>query len=57
MRSTRLSVSEAATLLNLSGRQIKRLKGLYLLGQVDWVYHGNQGRGSSNKTPEAVRMK
>jgi transposase len=53
----RLSVSEAAALLNVSGRQIKRLKGRYLPGQVDWVYHGNQGRVSSNKTPEAVRMK
>ena len=37
----RLSVSEATALLNLSGRQVKRLKRLYLPDQVNWVYHGN----------------
>lgn len=55
--SGRLSIGEAAALLNLSRRQVKRLKRIYVPGQVDWAYHGNQGRVSSIRTPEALRAK
>jgi transposase len=40
----RLSVSEAAGLLQLSERQVQRLKRRYRPGSVAWVQHGNRGR-------------
>ena len=40
----RLSVSEAARLLQLSERQVQRLKRRYRPDGVDWVRHGNRGR-------------
>lgn len=39
----RLTVREAAELLGLSERQVKRLKAKYEPGGVDWVKHGNLG--------------
>ena len=41
--SGRLKVSEAAELLQLSERQVTRLKGRVTSEAVDWVYHGNRG--------------
>ena len=40
----RLSVREASRLLQLSGRQVQRLKRRYQPDSVDWVQHGNRGR-------------
>src|SRR4029077_17460925 len=40
----RLSVSEAARLLQLSERQVRRLKRRYRPDSVAWVHHGNRGR-------------
>ena len=41
----RLSVREASRLLQLSERQVQRLKCRYRPDSVDWVQHGNRGRG------------
>ena len=40
----RLSVSEAARLLQLSERQVQRLKRRYQPDSIAWVQHGNRGR-------------
>src|ERR1019366_3104748 len=40
----RLSVREAARLLQLSQRQVQRLKRRYRPDSLDWVQHGNRGR-------------
>src|SRR5271170_27754 len=40
----RLSVREAACLLQLSERQVQRLKCRYQPDSVSWVQHGNRGR-------------
>jgi transposase len=40
----RLSVGEAARLLQLSERQVQRLKRRYCPDSVAWVQHGNRGR-------------
>jgi hypothetical protein len=41
----RLSVREASRLLQLRERQVQRLKRRYRPDSVDWVQHGNRGRG------------
>jgi len=40
----RLSVREASRLLQLSERQVQRLKRRYQPDSVGWVQHGNRGR-------------
>jgi transposase len=40
----RLSVREASRLLQLSERQVQRLKRRYRANSVGWVQHGNRGR-------------
>ncbi len=40
----RLSVREAARLLQLSERQVQRLKRRYEPDSIAWVHHGNRGR-------------
>ncbi len=40
----RLSVREASRLLQLSERQVQRLKRRYRPDSIDWVRHGNRGR-------------
>src|SRR6266851_6789649 len=40
----RLSVREASRLLQLSARQVQRLKRRYRADSVGWVQHGNRGR-------------
>ena len=40
----RLSVREAARLLQLSERQVQRLKRRYQPDSIAWVQHGNRGR-------------
>src|SRR5580700_9889817 len=51
----RLSVSEAARLLQLSERQVQRLKRRYRPDSVAWVHHGNRGRPTSWALPAALR--
>ena len=50
-----LKVSEAAELLQLSERQVTRLKGRATGEAVDWVYHGNRGRSPANAIGEETR--
>src|SRR5271170_5845927 len=52
----RLSVSEAARLLQLSERQVQRLKRRYRPDGVDWVRHGNRGRPMPWALPAALRQ-
>ena len=40
----RLSVGEASRLLQLSERQVQRLKRRYQPDSIAWVRHGNRGR-------------
>ena len=51
----RLRVSEAARLLQLSERQVQRLKQRYRPDRVDWVHHGNRGRPMPWALPAALR--
>ena len=53
--SGRLKVSEAAEMLQLSERQMTRLKGRVTGEGVDWVYHGNRGRSPSNAISDEIR--
>ncbi len=39
----RLSIREAARLLQLSERQVQRLKRRYRPDSIAWVQHGNRG--------------
>src|ERR1700690_4077736 len=51
----RLAVSEAARLLQLSERQVQRLKRRYRPDGVDWVHHGNRGRPMPWALPATLR--
>src|SRR5713101_5754782 len=51
----RLSVGEAAGLLQLSERQVQRLKRRYRPDSVAWVHHGNRGRPMPWALPAAMR--
>lgn len=51
----RITVAEASALLQLSGRQVKRLKARYRPEDVDWVRHGNQGCTRRWALSESVR--
>ena len=43
----RISLKEAAEYLNLSERQVKRLKQAHDAEEVNWVYHPKNGSRSS----------
>jgi len=51
----RLSVGEAAGLLQLSERQVQRLKRRYRPNSVAWVHHGNRGRPMPWALPAVLR--
>jgi hypothetical protein len=51
----RLSVAAAAELLQLSDRQVKRLKQNYDDADPNWVHHGNWGRQPANAIPQDTR--
>jgi transposase len=51
----RMSVSEAARLLQLSERQVQRLKRRYRPDSIAWVHHGNRGRPMPWALPAALR--
>ncbi|MGH9813218.1 MAG: ISNCY family transposase [Candidatus Acidiferrales bacterium] len=53
----KVSVEEASRLLNLSSRQVKRLKRRYQADTVDWVRHGNRGRPSEKALHKSEREK
>src|ERR1700704_1983090 len=53
--SGRLSVSEAARLLQLSERQVQRLKRRFCPDSVAWVHRGNRGRPKPWALPAALR--
>lgn len=52
----RLRISEAAELLQLSARQVKRLKQKYDEADPRWVHHDNRGRKPVNAISEEVRQ-
>lgn len=52
-----ITVAEAAGLLSLSARQVKRLKRRCVPGEVDWVRHGNRGRAKPGRIAERIRTK
>jgi hypothetical protein len=51
----RLSVGEAAGLLQLRERQVQRLKRRYRPDSVAWVLHGNRGRPMPWALPASLR--
>ena len=51
----RLSVGEAARLLQRSERQVQRLKRRYCPDSVAWVHHGNRGRPMPWALPATLR--
>jgi transposase len=51
-----LSVAEAAELLQLSERQVKRLKRRHTADSAEWVYHGNRGRSPANAITGKTRQ-
>ena len=51
----RLSVCEAARLLQLSERQVQRLKRRYRPDSIAWVHHGNRGRPMPWALPASLR--
>ena len=53
----RITVGEASSLLQLSARQVKRLKARYQVDRVDWVRHGNRGRPRPWAISEAVKKR
>jgi len=53
----RIDVAKAAELLELSTREIKRLKKRYQVKDSEWVYHGNRGKAPANRISETVRQK
>lgn len=53
----RITVAEASGLLQLSTRQVKRLKARYQADEVDWVRHGNRGRPRPWAVSEAIQKR
>lgn len=51
----KISVKEAAEYLNLSERQVKRLKKRHDAEDMQWVYHGNRSRAPANAIDDKVR--
>ena len=54
--SGRITIGEAAEYLNLSERQVKRLKRDHNKVDASWVMHGNQGRSKVNAVPTETRL-
>ena len=52
----RIQVGQAAELLGLSARQVKRLKRSYQAEGAEWVQHGNRGKAPANRIDEKVRQ-
>lgn len=52
-----ITVAEAASLLALSPRQVKRLKRRCQPGEVNWIRHGNRGRKHPRRVTQKLRRK
>ena len=52
-----LRVAEAARILGLSVRQVKRLRKVFRLKGVGGLVHGNTGRAPAHRTPSCIREK
>jgi transposase len=52
----RIPIAKAAELLELSTREVKRLKQRYQAQTPDWVYHRNRGKSPANRISETVRQ-
>lgn len=52
----RVTVQEAAELLQISERQVKRLKKKHDGSNLQWVYHGNRGQRPVNAITECIRQ-
>lgn len=52
----RITVQEASEYLNLSKRQIQRLKRLHNAEDGSWAHHGNQGRTPANAISIETRL-
>ena len=52
-----VTVAEASELLELSVRQVKRLKQRCVPGEVDWARHGNRGQARPWRTAARIRAK
>ena len=52
-----ITVPEAAKLLSLSERQVKRLKKRCVPGEVEWVKHGNRGQSRPWRMGKRARAK
>jgi transposase len=48
-------VAEAAVLLGVGARQVKRLKSSYDPADAEWVHHRNRGRQPANAIPANIR--
>ncbi|MBZ5490868.1 MAG: helix-turn-helix domain-containing protein [Acidobacteriia bacterium] len=53
----RLSVREAAGLLQRSERQVQRLKRRYRPDSADWVRHGNRGKPRTWALDQSLRQR
>ena len=53
----RITVQEAAGYLNLSERQVKRLKRAHAEEDAGWVKHGNEGRSPANAVSAEKRQR
>ena len=52
-----ITVTEAAELLDLSARQVKRLKKRWVPEEVEWARHGNRGRAKPWRISQRIRTK
>jgi len=57
MEAGRMTASEAAEALELSVRQVRRLKKAYCEEEAAGLVHGNRGRASTRRTPETIRKR
>jgi transposase len=55
MEAGRMTASEGAEALDLSVRQVRRLKRAYREKGAAGLAHGNRGKGSTRRTPDAIR--
>jgi transposase len=56
VQAGRRSVAEAATLLRLSQRQVRRLRAGFAEQGAAALAHGNRGRASQHRLPQALRQ-
>jgi transposase len=53
----RITLAEAASLLSLGRRQVRRLKQRCVPGEADWVRHGNRGQTRPWRVSQRIRAK